>query len=418
MDTFGLCVFGASQPLEDDYQGNASDGGANAHQDLIQRSLTETFKDVRSQVFIAKASLCGQELEWLGRIIVERDAQEMLRFVERGQLADVSRQKVGCAKCNKRLNYESEKSNSSGFPESQRRNSRTRASIGVDGVPKSLLAQQLATLLSPTEVDDSCLGRHCNVCKRWFCDACCRFTHDLASFIGSTDSSSSTSPPARAASPSRASSPRGSWPFARNSRTTELKVECCASCHSFISNRQWRLRQPPSCLRPSSQYLFLEHRSLSTKITQLMSDMAQVEGFSRHLEQLLDIGDAVSRDCKDALEITRTTAIEALAKASRSQADIEATIKRIEQINCKEPPLRDEVVRDALIRHAKAILKEKKMQIGTATRAMEAAGAEVLEKGAVPPSPQASPRIFEATPVASRHESSDGYRFEMRGLDQ
>jgi hypothetical protein len=59
-----------------------------------------------------------------------------------------------------------------------------------------------------------------------------------------------------------------------------------------------------------------------------VSDLAQVEGFMRHREQLSSVSEAVSRECQDGLESIRKKAIEALRQATKVQKEIEDTIKK------------------------------------------------------------------------------------------
>jgi len=152
------------------------------------------------------------------------------------------------------------------------------------------------------------------------------------------------------------------------------------------------------------------------KLTQLVSDTAQIEGFLRHREQLPDKGDEVERDFGVAM---RRKAMEAFVQASRTQAEIQAIMERLEKLQCIGPPSRDEIIRKALIRHARENMLAIKLQLNTASETLKVAAKEVSETQ--------SPRRLEASPVSVdvpiKRDVEDSIRednmnFECVGLDQ
>lgn len=243
-----------------------------------------------------RTELAGTRLAWLFCIIAEADAIGLQKFTEKGRIASRAQPDEVCKLCNKRIAARS------GRP----------ARDAADDVRQAVM---------------------CEVSLRWYCNKCCSSSVAIAA-----------------------------GGLGTQTRARAVELVCCQSCRRALDAASWRAEPQASGLTLSAAKLSAAHEDLSEAMTDFASALAQLEGLSRtaELQRSVIAQDGRDEDASAQEQAVREALIASRAATTRAHAAVEAALRRVSEVKCPAPPCRDCQLREALLRHVRRFLEDRK----------------------------------------------------------
>ncbi|CAJ1379141.1 unnamed protein product [Effrenium voratum] len=154
-----------------------------------------------------------------------------------------------------------------------------------------------------------------------------------------------------------------------------VKLDCCERCHAAVDVLRWHKDRLPDCLPATSRQLMVLYTELSEELTKLAGAIAQLDGATRLVEQLVSQLEEVStpdsfKECMAAMQQSRQSAT--AAEGATSQCLKQLAALRCTSANGESRGTRNALLRDALARHGWRQLEQLKPRLKAAsTRANE-----------------------------------------------
>jgi len=197
-------------------------------------------------------------------------------------------------------------------------------------------------------------AKECEICQAWHCSSCC------SSFIALNGERPNQAPT------------RGSR---RRSSSRPVGITCCDPCRrAFEIQHLWKKEAPPDGLPEPARRLFEMHKDIAGGLTSYGAALAQLEGLLltliREIETSPSSGDAedLRVECRQALAASQHS----LAAAKHR---VETALRQIEELRL-QAPTKSIRVKEALLKHGKAGLRDLERRSLAAQMRMEAHGLE------------------------------------------